>query len=480
MTQSQSLLLAQVRARVGTWLRGKWRIDGLLGLGGMAAVYSATHRNGHRCAIKMLLPSFTGDADVVQRFAKEGYAANGVSHPGVVTVLDDDVTEDGACFLVMELLGGESLDRVLRKDQRPDPAEVMRIAHEVLDVLAAAHARGIVHRDIKPENVFVLDDGRIKVLDFGIARLRQTPADGGATKHGSVMGTPAFMPPEQARGHWSEVDEQSDLWSVGAVMFVALAGRPLRAAPTPNEELLLAMTEPPPPLISVAPEVPIPLADVVDRALRFDKQLRWRTARDMQAALGAVLGERAPTLHQPRDRRDHPPPNDAITATSGPTEAILAATRSEPAAARLVRPETASAPTRPRPRWPGIAAVTVVGGTVVALGMSRAAREHTPPPASESERSTARTEISSARMESPVTAVPSIGVPPVASPASAVASAAAPSTGPSSVAIPKVALPAPTGRPRAVSPSAARRPETAVAPKPAATAPSPDPLGQRL
>jgi serine/threonine-protein kinase len=111
MSEAQRILLGQLRARIGTVVRGKWRIDALLGLGGMAAVYSATHRNGHGCAIKMLLPSFAANPDVIRRFLKEGYVANEVKHPGVVTVLDDDVTEDGAYFLVMELLQGESFDR---------------------------------------------------------------------------------------------------------------------------------------------------------------------------------------------------------------------------------------------------------------------------------------------------------------------------------------------------------------------------------
>jgi serine/threonine protein kinase len=301
---------------VGTVFRGKWRIDALLGVGGMAAVYAVTHRNGHRCAIKVLLPRHRTSPEIVRRFLKEGYAANEVGHAGAVTILDDDVTEEGEYFLVMELLEGRSLDRRLREGSKGmAPEEVARILVEVLDVLAAAHDRGIVHRDIKPENVFLLTDGRIKVLDFGIARIRQAQTESG-TQLGAVMGTPAYMPPEQARGRWDEVDARSDLWSVGATGFAAMAGRPVRSAATTNEELLQAMTEPPPPLHSVKPDAPPMVCDVIDRALSFDKAARWSDARAMQAALRAALGEEAPTLLDPPPAVASPDVDTATAATS--------------------------------------------------------------------------------------------------------------------------------------------------------------------
>ena len=288
---------AQIYARIGSVIRGKWRIDSVLGIGGMAAVYAATHRNGHKCAIKMLLPTFSAHKEVIQRFLKEGYVANEVNHPGAVAVLDDDVTDDGSHFLVMDFLAGETFDSVVRAHPEGlDPAMAMRVAHDLLDVLEAAHNRGIVHRDIKPENVFILRDGRVKLLDFGIAHLRQTSVAAGParTQLGVVMGTPSYMPPEQARGQWDRVDAQSDVWAVGAVMFVALSGKPLRDAPTVNMELAQAMVEPAPPLQSVAPAIPAALAAVVDRALLFEKSARWSSAREMQEALGALLAAPAP------------------------------------------------------------------------------------------------------------------------------------------------------------------------------------------
>jgi serine/threonine-protein kinase len=170
-----------------------------------------------------------------ERFAREGYIANRVNHPGVVTVLDDDVAEDGSLILFMELLDGETVEaRARRTQKRLEVDETMWVAHELLEVVAAAHDAGIIHRDLKPENLFLTRDGRLKVLDFGIARLRELSSRSGATSSQSSLGTPAFMPPEQARGRWEEVDARSDIWAVGATMFSLVAGRSVHEAATIN------------------------------------------------------------------------------------------------------------------------------------------------------------------------------------------------------------------------------------------------------
>ncbi|MDB4995605.1 MAG: uncharacterized protein JWM74_3037, partial [Myxococcaceae bacterium] len=145
-----------VDARVGTVVRGKWTIDSLIGTGGMAAVYSATHRNGNRVALKVLHVQLSVDNNLRTRFKREGYVANTVTHPGVVRVLDDDVTEDGAAFLVMELLEGETA--AMRSDRlggRLPIQDAIAILDGLLDVLSVAHGLGVVHRDIKPENIFL-------------------------------------------------------------------------------------------------------------------------------------------------------------------------------------------------------------------------------------------------------------------------------------------------------------------------------------
>ena len=142
--------------RVGETLANKWTIDKLIDIGGMAAVYQATHRNGKRVAIKMLHPFIATHPDVRERFLREGYVANQVDHPGAVSILDDDITTDGAPFLVMELLEGESVDAWMARSNEILPlGDVLAIADQTLDVLSAFHARNVIHRDIKPGYLFV-------------------------------------------------------------------------------------------------------------------------------------------------------------------------------------------------------------------------------------------------------------------------------------------------------------------------------------
>ncbi|WP_437522452.1 protein kinase [Sorangium sp. So ce726] len=281
-------------ALVGQVLRGKWRLERLLGFGGMAMVYAATHRNGMRGAVKILRRELSEDEEARSRFLREGYVANRVEHPGIVRVLDDDVTDDGSVFLVMELLEGETVEA--RRAREPGGvlgvSEVLGIADDLLDVLAVAHERGIVHRDLKPDNLFLTRQGQLKVLDFGIARLRElssSPANA-STRAGTLMGTPQFMPPEQARGQWDRVDPRSDLWAVGSTMYQLLSGRYVHEAETLPLLLLAAMTQPAPPVGSVLPALPPPIAGVMDVALAFDPDRRWPNARAMQRALRQARG----------------------------------------------------------------------------------------------------------------------------------------------------------------------------------------------
>jgi serine/threonine-protein kinase len=246
-------------------------------------------------AVKVLHAELSRDAEVRRRFLREGYAANVIDHSGVVRVLDDDVTEDGAAFLVMELVEGETLDaRCARLSHRLPHAEVVAIARAVLDVLSAAHMNGVVHRDIKPENVFLTLDGAVKVLDFGIAQVRRAPGGSFATMAGATFGTPAFMSPEQALGRSQEVDGRSDVWAVGATIFWALSGRAVHEGTTINEVLVAAATQPAAPLATVVPGVSAELATVVDRALARDRAARWQDAGAMRDALGRASLERSP------------------------------------------------------------------------------------------------------------------------------------------------------------------------------------------
>jgi serine/threonine-protein kinase len=281
----------RARARIGVVIGDKWRLDALLGVGGMAAVYASTHRNGKRVAVKMLHQELSNDEEVRTRFLQEGYAANAIQHDGAVSVLDDDVAADGAAFLVMELLEGETVEQRWEGSGRRLPVrDVLSIADLLLDVLAAAHAKNVVHRDVKPENLFVTKAGGLKVLDFGIAKVfEQRRERTTSTRVGTVMGTPAYMAPEQALAHWDEVDGRTDLWAVGATMFTLLAGRHVHEAPTSQEQMILSATTPAPSVGTVVAGLPPAVVSIVDRALAFDRAKRWPNATSMQSAVRSAL-----------------------------------------------------------------------------------------------------------------------------------------------------------------------------------------------
>ena len=287
--------------RVGTTLCNKWKLERLIGTGGMAAVYEAAHKIGRRDAIKILHADVARDPDLRARFEQEAHAVNRFKHPGAVEIRDIDVTEDGAPFLVMELLEGEPLAELARRPGGVELDVLLRLTDELLDVLAAAHAQGIIHRDIKPDNLFVLKDGRLKVLDFGIARVRaavpaQPSASTRRTRAGMTLGTAPYMPPEQIKGH--EIDARADLFAVGATLFRLLARRRVHEAATEAETLVKMASEPAPPLASVAPEVPRDVGLVVDRALMFDRSQRYPDATTMQRDVRALrAGQPPPYAH---------------------------------------------------------------------------------------------------------------------------------------------------------------------------------------
>ncbi len=477
----------RAKDRVGVVLKEKWRLDKLLGVGGMATVYSATHRNGKRVAIKMMHPELSANPDVKTRFLREGYLANAVDNPGAVSVMDDDASDEGAVFLVMELLEGETLERRWDRKGRKMPAvEVLSIANQLLDVLAAAHAKEIVHRDIKPENVFLTREGQIKVLDFGIARLREISPKGNSTQTGSTMGTPAFMPPEQARGRWDEVDARTDVWAVGATMFALLTGRFVHEADTINEQLLSAMTNPAPPVASLAKDLSPEIAAVIDRALAFKKEDRWPDARAMQVAIrsayGASVGQQSVSIPAaPRfssaDAGEVPVPSMGASGSnpSFPKPEIVTTARGIASAPSAAPPQatlkSAQAPRRAPFVIGGVAAVLGVGLAIGGFAM----RKPTAP---------AATVTVTAPIPTAVDVAPAIGAAPkLPTPADQVpitddTIARPPATG--SPVIPAVASPTPPPAPNAM-PTPTPTPNVAPVPPPAptfASAPS-NPLATR-
>lgn len=278
--------------RIGATLRGKWVLEELLGVGGMASVYAARHKIGRRDAIKILHSKVASSEQLRARFEQEAHAVNAFKHPGVVEIRDVDTTEDGAPFLVMELLEGESLAQRVDRQRSMQPREIFEIGAHVLDVLAAAHARGIIHRDIKPDNVFLSKDGRVKVLDFGIARVRAADRKALTTKAGVTIGTMAYMAPEQARGE--EIDGRADVYAVGATMFRAMAGRFVHDADSQAALVMRVIAFGAPRLATVMPGVAPSMAAVVDRSLAFNAADRYPDAVTMLADIRAVLDGKEP------------------------------------------------------------------------------------------------------------------------------------------------------------------------------------------
>jgi len=281
-------VLDQAISRVGSALNAKWTIDALLGSGGMATVYAASHRNGSRAALKVLHAELARDTAIRERFLREGRIANKIDHPSVVQILDDDVSDHGEVFLVMELLEGETLDAHIRQQGgKLSVEDAFRIFDPVLDLLAKAHEVGVVHRDIKPENVFLTKSGAIKVLDFGIARFREQRAE--ATRQGTALGTPSFMAPEQALGLGDLVDGRADLFSVGACIYAALTGTRLHEGRAENEAFVLAATKAAPSIANAAPELPVEIVAFVDKALAYERNSRFPDAATMRAELRSLL-----------------------------------------------------------------------------------------------------------------------------------------------------------------------------------------------
>ncbi|HVY49219.1 MAG TPA: serine/threonine-protein kinase, partial [Minicystis sp.] len=291
-------LEAAAEKRVGETFAG-YRLERVLGIGGMASVFLGRRQDGAAAALKLLHAPLNAVDEVKVRFLREGSIGEqlgaATQMPGLPRVYASGVAPDGTAYLVMELLAGEPLfDRMARAGRLSVP-EVLSIAEEVLDVLVVAHAHGVVHRDMKPENLHVLPDGRIKVLDFGIARvLEAVPSsiqglpEMTATRTGITIGTTEYISPEQATGIVKDIDGRTDLFGLGATMFRLLSGQTVHGDLPLAEMLIAAATKQVAPLRSVARDVPHDVCAIVDIALAFDKTRRYPDAdtmrRDVRAA----------------------------------------------------------------------------------------------------------------------------------------------------------------------------------------------------
>ncbi len=275
-----------MRLEPGTALK-QYRITGLLGKGGMGEVYVADDtRLGRKVAIKILPEGLAGDAERLRRFTLEAKTASGLNHPSILTIYDVDEV-DGQPFLVSEFIEGQTLRERLRRGGL-SLREAVEIAGQVASALSAAHAVGIVHRDVKPENIMLRDDGHAKLLDFGLAKIARDAAGSSdetmtavelRTTPGVVMGTTAYMSPEQARG--LEVDARSDIFSLGVVLYEMAAGRPPFQGETPSDVIAAILRVEPPAIADLPPE----LEHTLRKALEKDGDERHQTAKDLAADL---------------------------------------------------------------------------------------------------------------------------------------------------------------------------------------------------
>src|SRR5215468_8018569 len=249
-------------AMIGETL-GSFRVLKQIGTGGMGVVYFAQHQLiGRRAAVKVLMPEFSRDANMVHRFFNEARSTAMIQHPGLVDIFDFGFHQSGAAYLIMEYLEGETLGARHERERRMPVWLVDAIMRQVASAVGAAHASGVIHRDLKPDNIFLVPDRnapahmRAKVLDFGVAKLNS--AAGGPSPHtrtGSMLGTPLYMSPEQCRGA-GHVDHRTDIYSIGCIIFELLLGRPVFVCQGLGELLAAHQKLSPPSLASMDPSIP--------------------------------------------------------------------------------------------------------------------------------------------------------------------------------------------------------------------------------
>ncbi|MBS1121938.1 MAG: serine/threonine protein kinase [Deltaproteobacteria bacterium] len=305
---------------------GTYHILSQLGAGGMGAVWLAEHTLlGRRVAIKFLLPEVSQNQAIVNRFFAEARAATRIADPGIVVVYDFGWHTDGAAYIVMEHLAGQSVQARLR-DGRFAVADAVRVVRQTAMAMAVAHATGIIHRDLKPDNLFLVPDPavaggeRIKILDFGIAKLLgDEHGNPSRTRTGVIMGTPTYMSPEQCRGA-GDVDHRTDIYALGCVLFHLLCGRLPFTASTPGDMIAAHLRETPPLPSMFVPQIPLTIDTITMKCLakRADDRYASMTelARDLAAAIGSLseIPSIAPVRALPRGTSSPaPPPPPAIT-----------------------------------------------------------------------------------------------------------------------------------------------------------------------
>jgi eukaryotic-like serine/threonine-protein kinase len=297
---------------------GNFQVVRLLGEGGFGEVYEAENPFlQRRAAVKVLHAGMGQDPELVRRFLNEARAASAIRHPNIIDVFDAGVTPDGEPYILMEFLEGDSLQKVIAQQGRLDLATAQEVARQAGSALSAAHAAGIVHRDLKPENLFLVPDPStplgftVKVLDFGIAKVSQREDRNSAvrTQAGLLMGSPAYMSPEQCRDS-SDVDHRTDIYSLAIIVYEMLVGVTPFLSKSATEMLVLQITAEPPPLRQHVPDLPENIDRTITRALSKDRELRYSS---VDYFVGALLGtypatttQGNPSLAAPDDLSERP------------------------------------------------------------------------------------------------------------------------------------------------------------------------------
>ncbi|MBA3568146.1 MAG: protein kinase [Pyrinomonadaceae bacterium] len=330
---------------------GHYQIVAPLGKGGMGEVYLASDTKlDRKVALKLLPAEFTNHKDLLRRFIQEAKAASSLNHPNIITIHEIGQT-DGVHFIATEFIDGQTLKQRMTR-ARLKFADVLDVSIQVASALQAAHAAGLVHRDIKPENIMLRPDGYVKVLDFGLAKLTEKSSQSkasasevdtmvrGHTKPGTVLGTVDYMSPEQARG--KVLDQRTDVFSLGIVLYEMAAGRMPFAAATSVDTLVSILEKEPPPLDEYAPEVPAEFQRIISKALRKDREERYQTIKDLLIDLKTLKEELsfAQKLERSRPPRSSAGLSIKRAATEAPTtiQTRVVAATADPSALRSVRP----------------------------------------------------------------------------------------------------------------------------------------------
>ncbi|MFN0085879.1 MAG: SUMF1/EgtB/PvdO family nonheme iron enzyme [Blastocatellia bacterium] len=279
--------LVPIETMIGTVIDGRYRLDSLIGQGGMGDVYRATHVHiDTQFAVKLLKPEFVANQMAIKRFRLEARAAGRIHHPNAVRVTDFGVTPERIVFLVMELVEGQSLRSLIRNGETREYIRTINIVRQVCGAVDAAHHSGVIHRDLKPDNILiekVSDAERVKVLDFGIAKLREAKTDAFLTQAGTIIGTPQYMSPEQCQN--KPLDPRSDIYSIGILLYEMLSGE----VPFDGESTLQVVYNqlhlPPRPLMELSPHLPVQLAQVIMRALEKEPEDRQSSALELSDEL---------------------------------------------------------------------------------------------------------------------------------------------------------------------------------------------------